>query len=421
MMGGISLGFVKTLFFSRFAGGSFLVLDIGTFSVKLLCVERKDKNVRIEGGVSKPYISEIYTEDGLNSDVILSTCRKALKELSANLKKSLPKKVILGVGGGFLHGSTSTQNYIRDNASVEIDTGEFANIIQKVQQRIYEQIRRDFSRETARSELEVYLINAGISDIKIDGYQIVNPMGFKGKEVTVSLFNSYASKSNIEIFEKLVVGLHLELISMISEPYAVFNTVYEDDQSDAIFIDMGGGVTEVTLTRKGKLEDTKAIAMGGLSFTKSISESLKISHNEAENIKQMVSLGNVSDRVSRKINSIITKDVKFFLGALQVVLHDLSQVLILPPQIYLYGGGATIPIVQRMLSQKRWTEKLSFFSRPKVNKLVISKDKIDYASSELKDILWTTPASLANFYTQNYKDDDISKILKRTLRLIQQR
>lgn len=419
-MGGISLGFSK-LPFSRFSGGSFLVLDIGTYSAKALLISKTGKDFAVAGYSAKPYISDIYTDEGIDASVILSASRGAIRDLSGGFRHRLPKKVILGIGGGFLHGKTLTQNYIRDNASEEIEEGEFSNIIQKVQQRIYEQIRRDFARETARSELEVRLIGSDISDFKIDGYQVVNPIGFKGKEIAVSIFNSYAAKTNIEVFERIIEDLKLDLLSIISEPYAVFNASGTESLKDAIFIDMGGGVTEVTLVRKGKLEDTRAIAIGGSSFTKSISESLKISDKEAETIKQVTASEGVSDRVAKKLDSIIKKDMQFFLEGLQVVLSDLSHVLILPSSINLYGGGASVPIAHKMLSQKKWTGKLSFFSKPKVSKLLVGKDKISYDDDALENILWTSPMSLANFYINRDASDDVSKILRRTLRLIQQR
>lgn len=417
-MGGISLGFSKFRF-NRFKSMFFLVLDAGTYGVKALCVERRGKKISVLGNSSKQYITDIYTDDGINPNAILTASRGAMRELSRRFGKRLPKKVILGIGGGVLHGRTLTQNYIRDNASYEIDEGEFSNIIQKVQQRIYEQIRRDFAKETSRSELEVRLIGAEIRDVKIDGYRVVNPIGFKGKEVAVSIFNSYAAKNSIDIFEKIIRELSLELLSIISEPYAVFRALDGEELKDAIFIDMGGGVSEVILVRKGKLENTRAVAIGDSSFTKSIAANLKISPKEAENIKRMIASGEVSTHVSKKIEGILKNDIKLFLGALSVALQDLSHVLILPSSINLYGGGAALPITQKMLSHKEWMGNLSFFSKPKINKLTIKKDKIDYANEELKNVFWTTPLSLAYFYAEHGGSDDISKALRRALRLMQ--
>lgn len=427
-MGGIFSVFFSKLPFIRFKSESFLVLDIGTFSVKALYAEKKGSIVKIKTYANEPHVTDVYTEEGLDADSIINTCRNSLKGLKSTIgrKKGFPKKVVLGVGGGFIYGKTLTQNYIRENPQEEIDAGEFTNIIQKVQRRIYEQIRKDFSKDTARSELDVYLINASLQEVKIDGYQVVNPIGFKGREVSISLFNAYALKSFVDIFGKLAEALKLDIASLVSEPQAVSGCICKDDssKSDIILIDMGGSVTEIAVVRRGKLEDVKAIAVGGSSFTKSISEKLRVGLDEAENIKQRFAEGRVSVYAAKKLEKIIARDVDLFLEALRIVLGDLSQVALLPAQIYVYGGGASMPVIKKMLCQKNWREKLSFFSHPRVACLFPSlKQEKDFSISfpeALGNALWTAAVNLAEFYMCNVeKDDDTAKIIRRSLRLIQ--
>jgi len=427
-MGGIFSVFFSRLPFIRFKSESFLVLDIGTFSVKALYAEKKGSGVKIKAYANEPYVTDVHTEEGLDVGSVINACRRALKLLksASGRNRGFPKKAVLGIGGGFIYGKTLTQNYIRENPREEIDAGDFTNIIQKVQQRIYEQIRKDFSKDTARSELDVYLINASLQEVKIDGYQVVNPIGFKGKEVSVSLFNAYAPKSFVGIFEKLAEALKLDITSLVSEPQAVAGCICRDDssKSDIILIDMGGSVTEIAVVRKGKLEDIKAIAVGGSSFTKSISGSLKIGLDEAENIKQRFAEGAVSAYASKKLEKIIARDAKIFLDSLRIVLGDLSQIALLPADIYIYGGGASMPVIKKMLRQKSWREKLSFFSYPRIVYLSPSAKKEDDFSisfpDALENTLWTVAVDLAKFYMRDAeKDDDIEKTISRSLRLIQ--
>jgi len=419
-------GFLKSVFHKRFKSEMFVVLDIGTFGAKALYIEGKGETGEVTAYANKQYVGGDINPDGsFNVSGIINTCRSALDELkqsSFNLKKGghFTKKTVIGIGGGFVYGKTLTQSYIREQPHIEIDEAEFTNIIQKVQQRNYEQIRRDFKRDTGRSELGVHLLSGSLQEIKIDGYQIVNPVGFKGKEVTCSLFNSYMPKVYLEIFIDLIKTLNLELISIISQPYAVFSDSLKrnSEESDFILIDIGGSSTEISIVRKGKLDDIRSISVGGSSFTKSIAENLKIGFWEAENIKQKFSEKHVSSNVAKKIESIIAQDIELLLHGLEIVLSDLSQVTLLPGIIYIYGGGASMLQIIKSLKQDRWRENLSFVSKPQV--AILAPIGTIVAPSDIQKSNWTVPLSMASMHiAQRRGEDERTKILKRSLRLIQ--
>ena len=47
------------------------------------------------------------------------------------------------------------------------------------------------------------------------------------------------------------------------------------NQSGLVFIDVGGGTTDVALVRQGGIEGTRMFALGGRAFTKSIADRLE--------------------------------------------------------------------------------------------------------------------------------------------------
>ena len=411
---------LRNVLTKRFRGEHFIVLDIGTFNVRGLYVAGEE----VVAFTNKQYTNGSMNKDGgINERGIIDTCRSVLKELRESTARvgRFTNKVVLGLGGGFVYGKTLTQSYIRDYPSEELTEGEFGNIVQKVQQRNYEQIRRDFNQETGRSELDVYLIGGALQDIKIDGYQVVNPIGFKGKEVSCGLFNYYIPRTYLEVFKGIIGSMNLELVALVSEPYAVFKSFYakNDSATDFILIDMGGSTTEISLARKGRLDDIRSIAVGGSSFTRSISENLKINISEAENIKKRFTEEKVSKSAAKKIEGIIMDDVKLFLRGLEMVLLELSQRTLLPSDIHIYGGGSMMPMVARALRQRKWRDSLSFSAKPIVSNLTPSQ--IDYLQDSPQDnVLWTVPFSIANAHIEeNENSDELIKLVKRSLRLIQ--
>lgn len=412
-MGGISLlGFLGHTVSRRFASDDFIVLDMGTFSVKALYVTRSgnSKYEILAHSLRKYTGGDITSEGNINKDGILHACQLALEDLKNKVvtRVRFSKKVILGIGGGFVHGKTMNHNYIRERPEEEIDVAELSNIIQRVELRAYEQVRRYFRKETGRSELDVRIVSAAVQEIKLDGYQVMNPLGFSGKEISVGLFNAYIPKIHLAIFEDIVADLKLDIISIISQPYAVSQFLLKQEPSlgDFILIDIGGSITEVALVRKGRLEDINSIPLGGSSFTKSIGANLKIELREAENIKAQLARGGVSKRVEKKIEDIISRHAELFTRSLEEVLSEFSQLALLPSHIYVYGGGAAIGTMAKFLRREKWRSALSFSARPTIE--------------VMSDVMWVVPNTMADMHAVDDEyQGEITKALRRSLRLIQ--
>ncbi len=75
-------------------------------------------------------------------------------------------------------------------------------------------------------------------DVRIDGYQVTNPIGFQGRDVSVSIFNAYAPMIHLGALQAIADELKIDLLSIAAEPYAVARSVDYDDALDfsAIYI-----------------------------------------------------------------------------------------------------------------------------------------------------------------------------------------
>ena len=81
--------------------------------------------------------------------------------------------------------------------------------------------------------------------------------------------------------------LDLDLVAIVAEPYAVARCMDDDQvqQAGALFIDVGGGTTDIALVRQGGIEGTRMFALGGRAFTKSLADRLELPFARAEEIK----------------------------------------------------------------------------------------------------------------------------------------
>ena len=193
--------------------------------------------------------------------------------------------------------------------------------------------------------------------------------------------------------------LGLELLSIAAEPYAVARSVDYDDVLDfnAIFIDIGGGTSDIAVVRNGGLEGTKMFAFGGRAFTKKLAQELGVPFEEAENLKISYAEGKLGADVTEKIDKILANDCQVWLGGVELSLAEFAESDVLPSKILLCGGGSALPGIKKALSSQEWVKSLPFAKAPSVSFLQ-PKDvaRIIDRTEELKNPQDVTPMGLAN-------------------------
>ena len=103
----------------------------------------------------------------------------------------------------------------------------------------------------------------------------------------ISIFNAFAPMVHLGALRSVASQLDLELLAIVAEPYAVARCLGGEgvQQQGALFIDVGGGTTDVALVRQGGVESTRMFALGGRAFTKSLGDRLELPFSRAEELK----------------------------------------------------------------------------------------------------------------------------------------
>ncbi len=411
--------------FSKNSKEYFLALDIGTEVAKALVfqINKQEKNASIIG-VGKQGQKRGNMQSGAVSDIsgVIETCQLSIKEALTNAKVKNVKKAIVGIAGELVKGTTTTVHYERLTPDSRIDFQELKGIIQKVQVKAYERISQQIEWETGQ-DIDVKLINAAIVDVRIDGYQVTNPIGFQGKDVSVSIFNAYAPMIHLGALQTIADELHIDLLSIAAEPYAVARSVDYDDALDfnAIFIDIGGGTTDIAVVRNGGLEGTKMFAFGGRAFTKKLAQELRINFEEAEELKISYAQGKLGSEVSVKVEQILQSDCAVWLSGVELSLSEFASSDVLPSKILLCGGGSGLPGIKKALTSKEWVRNLPFARTPVVSFLQ-PRDvvRIVDKTNSLNNPQDVTPMGLANLILDVTDEEKImAGILRRVLQTIQ--
>ncbi len=402
-----------------------LALDIGTELAKALIFEinNKEKQGNVIGiGRARQNLQDMQAGAVTNIPGVIETCEKAIEEAAKELG-FIPQQVVLGIAGELVKGTTTTVSYERAKPEAKIDLSELKNIVQKIQWKAFDEARQQLAWETGHSEIDVKLINAAVVDIQIDGYRVTNPLGFQGKNVSVGIFNAYAPLIHLGALQTIIQELGLDLVSITAEPYAVARCMSNEESTDfsAIFIDVGGGTTDIALVRNGGIEGTKMFALGGRTFTKRISEELGISFQEAEEIKLRFSKKGLGRESTQRISEFIKEDLSVWLSGVELSLQEFSANNPLPSRILLCGGGSALFGITQALSENEWIKELPFAKKPKVS--FIKPSDITNILDEKKVLKYPydiTPMSLANLALDLVGEEQVlSGILRRVVRMMQ--
>jgi len=357
-------------------------------------------------------------------DGVVNTCKKAI-DSACNVARIKPKRVVVGVAGEFIKGATTNFICKRSEPKKDIDLAEIQNIVQNIQHKAFNKMRSQLAWETCRPEIEIKPINALLTEIKIDGYKVTNPLGFQGNEIFLSVFNIYAPLVHLRALESIASKLDLELLSITAESYALTKSSGFNPISGAIFIDIGGGTTDIALVRQGKIEGIKSLSLAGRSFSKRLAQSLNLNFEEAEELKIRHAHKKISQNVQRKIRDILKRDVRVWLSGVELVLEEFNQEEPFPSLILLCGGGSLLPDIKNILSResvkKKWLDKFSFsqplqanFIKPKHINNIIDKTNTLEGSETI------TPLALAGLALEIVSDEKkvMPPVFRRAIRMM---
>ncbi len=339
-----------------------LVLDLGTSKVRAL-VCRMDNDGSTALGFGKEDFDPSEMQGGVVIDIarVVERCLRAVGEAQKQAGKE-PESCVIGFSGESMKGQTVDIDFQRSRPQEEITLSELKHIIHEVQWSAFDTIRRKFAEETGHLEVDIKLISASVEHITIDGQFIANPLGFRGKDMKVSVYNCFAPILHYGALQTIGAELPFPVMDIVVQPYALSHALIKRGDSSCLVIDVGAGTTDVALI-DGGLKETKSFAMGGRTFAKRLSFELNISLEEAEKVKFAYGEGKLDSASTKIVKEILDRDAQTWLMGLTICLSDLS-VELLPSQVFLTGGGVLLRELEDLLRGDRWHLNLPFANYP---------------------------------------------------------
>lgn len=346
-----------------------VALDVGTEYVKALIGKLDNSSVEIVG-VGRAHQALSDMQAGAIADIggVVQNCNDALAQAEEQAGVSV-RTAVLGIAGELVKGTTTTVPVRRKDPEQEIDIAEMEQIISLAQERASEKAKENLALESGNDQLDVRLVNSALVGITIDGYQVTNPIGFKGRDMNIQLYTAFAPMIHIAALERTAKELDLDLLAVAAEPFAVARSVIGDNTNatmSAVLMDVGGGTTDIAVVNEGGVQGTKMFGIGGRAFTRAIERDLGTEYETAEKLKLAVGSETLTAKQSATVNAALDKTCDVWVSGVELALSDFTELDHVPHRILLCGGGASLTNLTSALKETNWYADVPFARKPSV-------------------------------------------------------
>ncbi len=172
----------------------------------------------------------------------------------------------------------------------------------------------------------------------LNGYETSNPLDQKAKELEMIIFISISPEQVLKNIEKTIgkyfhfKDIKFSSFSLVS--FAVTRDLFAHNE-DFLLIDIGGEVTNISMTKKNILRESISFPLGCNFITRKIASSLHASLTEAKSLISLFKDGHVTEFMAKKISPVMDKLKKEWLGKFQESLANLSNDISIPSIIYI--------------------------------------------------------------------------------------
>ena len=389
-----------------------VALDVGTEFVKALIGKINGSAIEVVGvGRAHQGLSDMQAGAIADIGAVVQNCNDALAKAEEQAGASV-RTAILGIAGELVKGTTTTVPCRRKDPELEIDIYEMEQMISLSQERASSRAKDNLALELGSKQLDVRLVNSALVGITIDGYQVTNPIGFKGRDVIIQLYTAFAPMIHIAALERTAKELDLDLLAVAAEPFAVARSVIGDNanaSTSAVLMDVGGGTTDIAVVNEGGVQGTKMFGIGGRAFTRSIERELGIDFELAEKMKLSVADNTLPPKQHDSIMTSLDKTCDVWVAGVEMALSEFTDLDQIPHRILLCGGGASLETITKSLKETNWYGDVAFTRKPTVafitpNQVVDIKD----STGDVTDHTFVTAMGLLRVGADTLQQQNIS-------------
>jgi len=313
-------------------------IDIGTYQVRVVvCEHVRGKDRYFPKIIGVGYAESKGLRHGyiINNNDIVRSIRIAVHQAEKTSGIKI-KKTFISVGGIGLDEVHSRGELIIPRADSEITDLDIQNVLQKSEEQVSGKI------------INKKIIHAIPLRFKVDGHTVLSaqPIGLKGSKLEVqSLFiTSFEQHLNDMIQAVEAVGVEVE--DVMASPFAASLVTLSKAQKIAgcVLANIGAETVSIVVFEDNMPISLKVFPVGSTDITNDIALGLKISLEEAEQIK----LGAITEASysKKQLDDIVLARLRDMFDLIESHLKKIGKNGILPAGIIITGGGSGVSTIE---------------------------------------------------------------------------
>lgn len=256
----------------------------------------------------------------------------AEKQAGARIRRAL-----VSIDGQSLTSHLVDGSTLVSRADSEITEADIKRVIEKASEKVPDLANREV--------LEIVPIY-----YKVDGKKVLKkPVGMKGSKVEIRFLFVTCLHHHIDDLYNIIEYNKVSIEKVVPAPFAASFVTLSKTQKVAgcVLADIGAGTTKIALFEEGLLLSIETFEIGSQDITNDIALGLKISLEQAEEIKVERGSRNFTDK---HLAEIIEARLSDIFELIETHLKKLGKSELLPAGIILCGGGAYIAKIDTFAS-----------------------------------------------------------------------
>ena len=322
-------------------------IDFGSSKVAVAVGTETSEGIKVVSFHSSPLPNGIKNGEIVNEGRVIEALKAALEAASSDIGEEITKAII-NISGKFLFCDEIESTIIRNISSQYVTEEELEK---------HRRERYKFSVDPANMIYAVIPQKYDIDDLT--GYQQHEIIGTSGKHLKAYYKIFHGKATLLSRCKKVLSACGVEISKIVLSPIASARAVLTEAEMEngVMLVDIGRGLTQIAVVRKGIVTDVRIIPFGGESITVDIQTVTSISAKWAELIKlkhgccveeftpedkKLILRGNdgiIEDEVSLpKLTRIIEARTSEILEAIKYVKEENELQGKLPAGVVITGG-----------------------------------------------------------------------------------
>jgi hypothetical protein len=211
----------------------------------------------------------------------------------------------------------------RKNKDREIDGPELQSAVSQAIWRIFDEARQRLGRRLGISELDVILLSARIMSVKIDGFRVMNPLGFTGSKIELEIGQTLAERDFVDVVSSRLSKD--EEINLFFHPASAHARLIREEsgQSGFILAEFHEGKTRLYRVEDGGgIDYLSDFDWDDEKFVSGVADFINVPEEAGRQIVVRYFQGNLSSGFSKQLKNIFSDFFQGFHQGIEAAFHN---------------------------------------------------------------------------------------------------